>query len=124
MTYSEHTKQIEHSVKRLILLAGELRDYLALSDWEQAAGAQDEYDQAFASFKHMIDNGIEIPTVLLSDVEALATIHNENIQLAKQLSVAASHELRKLNTMSRIGSYAPLGSNDPGVASRFVDGAA
>ena len=116
--------RMEFLLRRLMLLAGELRDALAAGDWEHAAPMHDEYDEAFAAFRHLIDRGHAISPSLTNDLTRLARVHEENELLARQLRDEAGMERGKVRTISRIGAYAPLGSNEPGIASRYVDGSA
>lgn len=121
---SSAAPRMEFLLRRLMLLAGELRDSLAAGDWEQAAPLHDEYDEAFATFRHMVDAGQTISPSLTNDLTRLARVHEENEQLARGLRDQAGTERGKVRTISRIGAYAPLGGNEPGIASRYVDGSA
>lgn len=118
------TPRMDFLLRRLMLLAGELRDALSGADWEACAPVQAEYDEAFAAFRALVDAGNELPHELAGDLKRLAQVHDENVRLALQLRDTASSELDRLTTISRIGAYAPLGANEPGISSRFVDGAA
>ena len=116
--------RMELLVRRLILLAGEVRDQLASADWEAATEMQAEYDEAFAMFRHLVDGGAQIRPELMPEVERLAAVHAENEQLTVQLRDTAGAERGKVRTLRRMSAYAPITTNEPGFASRFVDGSA
>ena len=116
--------RMELLVRRLILLAGEVRDQLASAEWEAAAEMQAEYDEAFAMFRHLVDSGAQLQPSLMADVERLAIVHGENEMLTRQLRDTAGAERGKVRTLSRMAAYAPLTMNEPGIGSRYVDGSA
>jgi hypothetical protein len=116
--------RMELLVRRLILLAGEVRDQLAAAEWECASEMQAEYDEAFAMFRHLVDGGAALAPALMRDVQRLAEVHAENEQLTIQLRDTAGTERGKVRTLSRMAAYAPLTRNEPGFQSRFVDGSA
>lgn len=116
--------RMELLVRRLILLAGEVRDQLASAEWETAAEMQSEYDEAFAMFRHLVDSGVSVPPNLAPEIARLAAVHAENEQLTLQLRDSAGTERGNVRTLSRMAAYAPMTSNEPGFASRFVDGSA
>lgn len=118
------TPRMEFLLRRLMLLAGELRDTLAAGDWESAEPFHAEYEEAFATFRHLVDAGHPISHSLTNDIARLARVHDENEQLARDLRDEAGRGRGTVRTISRIGAYAPLGTNEPGIASRYVDGSA
>lgn len=115
--------RIDFLLRRLILLAGEVRDQLALGDWEHATAAREEYDEAFAAFQARVDGGDALTLRHASDVAQLRRVHLENQLLAEQLRRKVGAELEDVARVRRIAGYAPLGSNHK-PAPRYIDGSA
>lgn len=116
--------RIDMLLRRLVLLAGDLRDLLASGDWEGALPVQDEFDEAFATLHLLAERG-QLDTALhANDLARLQHVHAENTRLATELHQTAARQLREIGKVHRIGlAYSPLGANHR-PSPRYVDGSA
>ncbi len=116
--------RVDFLLRRLVLLAGDVRDLLASGDWEGALPIQDEYDEAFASLHHLAERG-QLDTALhANDLARLQHVHGENTRLAAELHQSAGRKQRETTNVHRIGmAYSPLGANHR-PSPRYVDGSA
>lgn len=116
--------RIDFLLRRLVLLAGDVRDLLASGDWESALPAQEEFDEAFASLQQQVERGLVLGAEHTNDLARLAHVHAENERLAADLHAAAGVEIRSLSNVRRISTaYSPFGMNHR-PAPRYVDGSA
>ena len=116
--------RVDLLLRRLVLLAGDVRDLLAAGDWESALPIQEEFDEAFATLQRHIDRGQLLGGEHANDLARLAHVHAENQQLAAELHRSAGAELASLTTVRRISrAYSPLGANHQ-PSPRYIDGSA
>ena len=115
--------RIEFLLRRLILLAGEVRDLLAVGDWEQATLQQEEYDESFATLQRLAETGHDFGPQHTNELVQLRHVHAENLQLARELRVSAGIEIGQVSNVRKLGAYAPLGANHRPTP-QFLDGSA
>lgn len=117
--------RVDFLLRRLILLAGDVRDLLATGDWEGAIPAQEEFSEAFAVLQGIVDrSGGQLGPEHSNDLARLAHVHAENERLARDLHVTAGQGRASTSNVRRISrAYSPLGSNQRQDA-RYVDGSA
>lgn len=121
---SNSTPRLDLLLRRLILLAGEVRDDLARGDWEGAIPAQEEFDESFARLQRLVETGHVFAPDHANDLARLRHVHAENERLAWELHRSAGAELGNLTKVRRINaSYSPLGPNHR-PSPRYVDGTA
>ncbi|MCB0878095.1 MAG: hypothetical protein KDC46_03855 [Thermoleophilia bacterium] len=120
----DDTPRLDLLLRRLVLLAGDVRDLLAAGDWEGAIPVQEEFDEAFAVLQRNIDRGSLLGGEHVNELTRLAHVHAENQQLAAQLQRSASEQLQSLTKVRKVGkAYSPLGMNHQ-PAPRYIDGSA
>jgi hypothetical protein len=111
-------------LRRLVLLAGEVRDLLASGDWEGALPVQDEFDEAFATLHRLVETGHQFGAEHVNDLTQLQHVHAENQRLAIELQRTAGAQIQSTSNVRRISSaYSPLGMNHR-PSPRYVDGSA
>lgn len=116
--------RLDFLLKRLVLLAGEVRDLLATGDWEAALPMQAEFDESFASLYQLVEAGHAFGPEHANDLAQLQHVHAENQKLASQLQRNAAAELENVSNVRRINAaYSPLGMNHR-PSPRYVDGSA
>lgn len=117
--------RVEFLLRRLVLLAGDVRDLLASGDWEGALPVQDEFAEAFAALQSMVERGVAVlGPQHANDLAQLAHVHAENERLARDLHGEAGAEIASISNVRRMSrAYAPLGGNHRPVP-RYVDGSA
>jgi hypothetical protein len=116
--------RLDFLLRRLVLLAGDVHDLLAIGDWESALPAQEEFDEAFATLQQQVDRGLVLGPEHTNDLTRLAHVHADNERLAADLHAAAGVELTSLSNVRRISTaYSPLGMNHR-PAPRYIDGSA
>lgn len=120
----EGETRVDFLLRRLVLLAGDVRDLLASGDWEGALPVQEEFDEAFATLTLLAERG-QLDTALhANDLARLQHVHSENTRLATELHQSAGAQLRETTKVHRIGlAYSPLGANHRPSA-RYIDGSA
>lgn len=119
-----HTPRLDFLLRRLILLAGEVRDELATGDWEAALPLQEAFDEAFASLQRLVETGHAFGPEHANDLARLRHVHAENERLAFELRRTAGVQLEQVSNVRRINAaYSPLGSNYR-PSPRYVDGSA
>lgn len=107
------------SLRQLIRLAGDERDLLAAGDWETALPVREEFDEQFAQLQSHIRReplGPEHSNLLAQ----LTHLHRGNIDLALGLQREAGAQLKSTSNISKLGGYAPLGS-DHRPSPRYLD---
>lgn len=116
--------RVDFLIRRLVLLAGDVRDLLAAGDWEGALPVQEEFDESFAALHSISERG-QLDTALhANDLARLQHVHGENIRLAAELHATAGQQLREVTKVHRIGrAYSPLGANHR-PSPRYIDGSA
>ena len=118
------TPRLDFLLRRLVLLAGEVRDLLAAGDWEGALPFQDEFNEGFAQLQRLIETGHSFEPQHMNDLARLRHVHTENEQLASELHRSAGAKIEQLGTVRRISAaYAPLGGSHRQHA-RYIDGSA
>ena len=118
------TPRLDFLLRRLVLLAGEVRDQLATGDWEAALPLQEEFDEAFASLQRLVETGHAFGPEHTNDLTQLRHVHAENQRLATELQRSAGHQMDTVSNVRRINAaYSPLGSNHR-PSPRYVDGSA
>jgi hypothetical protein len=121
---SPDAPRLDFLLRRLVLLAGDVRDLLAAGDWEAALPVQEELDEGFATLQSLVDQGTSFGPEHVNDLNRLAQVHRENERLALELQRSVGAELQSLTTVRRIGkAYSPLGMNHQ-PSPRYVDGSA
>lgn len=117
--------RVDFLLRRLILLAGDVRDLLATGDWESALPAQDEFDAAFASLQLAVERRqVVFGPEHYNDLARLTHVHQENEHLARELqSLAGSRRSEASNVKKLNRVYSPLGKNHQPSA-RYIDGSA
>jgi hypothetical protein len=121
---SPSAPRLDFLLRRLVLLAGEVRDLLATGEWEQALPVQEEFDEAFASLHRLVETGHPFGVEHANDLARLRHVHSENERLAADLHRSAGVEVRSLSNVRRISTaYSPLGMNHR-PSPRYVDGSA
>ena len=121
---SAATPRLDFLQRRLVLLAGEVRDVLATGDWEAALPLQEEFDESFASLQRLVETGHMFGAEHANDLAQLRHVHAENERLAAELHRAAGLELGKVSNVRRINAaYSPLGASHHR-APRYIDGSA
>lgn len=116
--------RVEFLLRRLVLLAGDVRDLLATGDWEGALPAQEEFDEGFAQLQQHAARAGGFGPEHAADLTRLAHVHAENERLATALHRSAGVELRSLDNVHRINrAYSPLGQNHR-PSPRYIDGSA
>ena len=116
--------RVDFLLRRLVLLAGEVRDQLATGDWEASLPLQEELDEAFASLQRMVETGHPLGPRHANDLAQLSHVHAENERLAVELQRNAGAKLESFTNVRRINAaYSPLGSNHR-PSPRYVDGSA
>lgn len=116
--------RVDFLLRRLVLLAGDVRDLLATGDWEAALPSQEEFDESFAALQQHAHRAGGFGPEHAADLARLAHVHAENERLAAELYRTASAELRSVQNVRRINrAYSPLGQNHS-PAPRYVDGSA
>lgn len=111
-------------LRRLLVLAGNVRDQLSERDWEAAIEAQETFDESFAMLVRMRETGHEFTGAHANDLAQLQHVHAENLVLAQDLKRTAGIELGHVSKVQRINSaYSPLGQNHR-PSPRYVDGSA
>lgn len=116
--------RVEFLLRRLVLLAGDVRDALATGDWEGAVPAQEEFDEAFAALQRHAERSGGFGQEHAADLMRLAQVHAENERLAAALHRTAGTERRAVDNVHRINrAYSPLGQNHR-PSPRYVDGSA
>lgn len=124
MSPREELPRIDFLLRRLVLLAGDVRDLLAAGDWEGALPVQEEFDEAFATLQRSVERGHGPGPEHANDLARLAHVHAENERLATDLHRSAGVELASLSKVHRISrAYSPLGANHM-PSPRYVDGSA
>jgi len=123
MTATEETR-VDFLLRRLVLLAGDVRDLLASGDWEGALPIQDEFDEAFASLHRLAELGRLDTAAHANDLARLQHVHAENERLTRDLHASAGVRLDSVDNVRRISqAYSPLGRNHQ-PSPRYVDGSA
>ena len=118
------TPRLDFLLRRLVLLAGEVRDLLAQGDWEGALPMQEEFDESFASLQRLAETGHHFGPEHVNDLAQLRHVHAENERLARDLHRSAGSEIDRVAKVRRINAaYSPLGSNHR-PSPRYVDGSA
>jgi len=108
-------------LRRVMTLAGELRDHLATGEWELVAELQERFDEEFAALHALVERGHAFQPRHANDLAQLVHVHAENERLARELQASAGLQLCRVSNIRKIGGYAPLGaSHRP--SSRFIDG--
>lgn len=121
---SATTPRLDFLLRRLVLLAGEVRDLLATGDWEGALPVQEELDESFATLQRLIETGHVFGRDHANDLAQLRHVHAENERLTVELRGSAGAQLANLSNVRRIGTaYSPLGLNHR-PSPRYVDGSA
>lgn len=121
---SDVTPRLDFLLRRLVLLAGEVRDTLATGDWERALPLQEEFDEAFATLHRLVETGHAFGPEHANDLAQLRHVHAENERLAIELQRTAGARLDELSQVRRINAaYSPLGSNHR-PSPRYIDGSA
>jgi hypothetical protein len=121
---SAESPRLDFLLRRLILLAGEVRDSLASGDWEGALPMQEEFAEAFAALQRLVDTGHAFGHDHMNDLAQLRHVHAENERLAHELHKAAGVELGRVQTVHRINAaYSPMGAVH-NRAPRYIDGSA
>jgi len=115
--------RLDFLLRRLILLAGDVRDTLATGDWEAARVTQDEYDVAFAAMHSLVDAGTTFQPELRNDLARLRAVHDENQLFIAELRASAGRERGQVSNVRKLSAYAPLGTNHQH-APQFLDGSA
>ncbi len=116
--------RVDLLLRRLVLLAGDVRDLLATGDWESALPVQEEFDEAFATLQRHVDQGSVLGGQHAGELAQLAQVHAENQQLATELHRSVGVELASLTKVRQISrAYSPLGANHQ-PSPRYVDGSA
>ncbi|MCW2926681.1 MAG: hypothetical protein JWM86_649 [Thermoleophilia bacterium] len=116
--------RLDFLLRRLVLLAGEVRDLLAAGDWESALPAQEEFDEAFGSLQMLIERGAAFTPEHVNDLAQLRHVHAENERLTLDLHRHAGVELGNVTQVRKVGNaYSPLGQNHQ-PSPRFIDGSA
>jgi hypothetical protein len=117
-------QRLDFLLRRLVLLAGEVRDLLATGDWEGALPLQEEFDEAFASLQRLVDTGHAFGHEHANDLAQLHHVHAENERLAAELHRNAGVQVGSVSNVRRINAaYSPLGGNHR-PSPRYVDGSA
>ncbi len=120
----EEPTRVDFLLRRLVLLAGDVRDLLASGDWEGALPVQEEFDEAFATLHHLAETGRVDTHQHANDLVRLQHVHRENTRLAAELHDHAGVQLRQVTNVHRIGmAYSPLGMNHR-PSPRYIDGSA
>ena len=120
----EAETRVDFLLRRLVLLAGDVRDLLATGDWEGALPVQEEYDEAFAALTHLADRGQLDTARYANELTRLHHVHAENVRLAGELHASARQQLGQVTKVHQIGrAYSPLGANHR-PSPRYVDGSA
>ena len=118
------TPRLDLLLRRLVVLAGEVRDLLATGDWEGALPLQEEYDESFAKLQRLVETGHVFGAEHANDLARLRHVHAENDKLAADLHRSANIEISNLSNVRRISSaYSPLGQNHR-PSPRYIDGSA
>ena len=118
------TPRLDFLLKRLTLLAGDVRDHLAAGDWEQAAPLQEQYDESFAALTRLVETGHAFTATHTNELARLRHVHEENLRLTSELLASAGRELSNIRRMRVMGrSYSPLGANHR-PSPRYIDGSA
>jgi hypothetical protein len=121
---SSVTPRLDFLLRRLVLLAGEVRDLLATGDWEAALPQQDEFDEAFASLQRLVETGHAFGPEHANDLAQLRHVHGENQRLAAELHREAGVELGHVSNVRRINAaYSPMGPTH-NRSPRYIDGSA
>ncbi|MCW2960160.1 MAG: hypothetical protein JWM90_547 [Thermoleophilia bacterium] len=116
--------RITFLLRRLVATASDLQAALSANDWDTAQPIQDSFDEHFQQLQRLVDgDSVGFEQSHSSDLARLRHLHDDNERLAREMQAAAGIELRRLNTVTRIGGYAPLGANHQ-PAPRYIDGAA
>jgi hypothetical protein len=116
--------RLDFLLRRLVLLAGEVRDSLATGDWEAALPMQEEFDESFATQQRLVDTGHQFGPEHANDLAQLRHVHAENERLTLELHRAAGVELGNVSNVRRINAaYSPLGATH-NRAPRYIDGSA
>lgn len=116
--------RVDFLLRRLVLLAGDVRDLLASGDWEGALPVQEEFDEGFAALQQHAERSGGFGPQHAGDLARLAHVHGENQRLAAELHRSAGADLRALGNVHRINrAYSPLGQNHR-PSPRYVDGSA
>jgi hypothetical protein len=121
---SSDAPRLDFLLRRLVLLAGDVRDHLAAGDWESAMPAQEEFDEGFATLQRQVELGRGFGPEHANDVARLVHVHAENQRLTAELHSNAGTELSQLSNVRRISTaYSPLGANHR-PSPRYIDGSA
>lgn len=121
---STATPRLDFLLRRLVLLAGEVRDLLATGDWEAALPVQEEFDESFAALQRLTETGHHFAPEHVNDLAQLRHVHAENERLARELHRSAGSEIDRVSKVRHItAAYSPLGSNHR-PSPRYVDGSA
>ncbi len=116
--------RVDFLLRRLVLLAGDVRDLLASGDWEGALPVQEEFDEAFATLHHLASRGELDVATHANELTRLQHVHAENTRLAEELHRSAGQQLRDATNVHRINkAYSPLGANHR-PSPRYIDGSA
>lgn len=111
-------------LRRLVALAGEVRDQLAGEDWDALVSAQDAFDEAFAALQRLTETGHALGPEHANDLARLRHVHAENQRLAQELQRTAGVELEHVSNVRRINAaYSPLGAGHR-PSPRYIDGSA
>jgi hypothetical protein len=121
---SAESSPLDLPLKRLIQLAGDAHDLLAVGNWEAALPLQEEFDEAFAMLQHLIDSdGIALQPRHADSIARLMYLNTENERLARDMHTMSGIELRRLSEVGKLRGYAPLGASHQPVP-RYLDNSA
>lgn len=121
---SDATPRLDFLLRRLVLLAGEVRDVLVTGDWEGALPLQEEFDEAFGMLYRLVETGHVFGPEHSNELAQLRHVHSENQRLATDLQRSAGVKVEQVSNVRRINAaYSPLGSNHR-PSPRYVDGSA
>lgn len=116
--------RLDFLLRRLVLLAGDVRDLLATGDWEGALPLQEQFDEAFATLHRLVETGHAFGPEHTNELTQLQHVHAENQRLAAELMRSAGATLDQVSNVRRINqAYSPLGANHR-PSPRYIDGSA